>query len=341
MMGPYPSEHAVGVAAPFGRRHQRILVTGASGFIGSALVTLLVRSGHQVIAVSRQPVTVEGARTAVVEGYGDANRWVDLLARTDTVVHLAAPAHRRSTGREDSFAEYEASVAATSSLAHACVTAGVSRFVQVSSIGVNGNHDRGAPFSEASIPAPAEPYAIAKWQAECALRAVAERSTSMGVVILRPPLVYGRNAPGNFGRLARAVARGVPLPLASFSQPRSFLALDNLLHLIELCCWHPAARNELFLASDGEDLPVSGFLRRIGQAMGRPARLFPMPVGLLELLARMAGYGTEFDRLAATLRVDSSRVRRQLGWTPPLSVDEALRRAVGKPLSCPNDEAPV
>jgi nucleoside-diphosphate-sugar epimerase len=309
---------------------KRILVTGASGFVGGALAPFLAQRGHEVLCTSRRPVSLSGARlTAVVSRYGDPRALGPLLAGCDVVVHLAAPAHRASSGGRDDPAEYDASVTDTASLASACAEAGVRRFLFVSSIGVNGNADAGIPFEEASEPHPAEPYAMGKWQAESALRAIAARSPGLELVVLRPPLVYGRDAPGNFRRIARAVERGVPLPLGGLANPRSFIGLDNLLHLIELCCHHPAAAGELFLVSDGEDVAMSEFIVRMGLAMKRPARLFRLPTPWMRLAARSAGYETEFQRLAASLRVNSSKSRRTLGWTPPFTLDEGLRRAVG------------
>lgn len=303
---------------------RRIIVTGASGFIGDALVRHLARLSHEVVAISRRPAAnICGIRTALVGRYGDAAAIRQLAGAGDCVVHLAAPAHRRAADP----AEQAASVADTAMFAQACADAGVARFILLSSIGVNGNSSAGTPFTETAPPAPVEPYALAKSQAEDAVRSVAALSAGMELVVLRPPLVYGNGAPGNFARIAAAVRRGIPLPLMAFRNLRSFIALGNLLHVIELCCRHQAAGNELLLVADGEDVSLADFVLRMASAMDRPARLFALPTPLLRAGARAAGFSAEVDRLAATLQVDSSKARRILDWVPPFTLDEGLRAA--------------
>jgi nucleoside-diphosphate-sugar epimerase len=306
----------------------RILVTGASGFIGRAFVTRLALSGHEVVGLARTEFQADTARAVVVPDYDDTANLARLAQGMDTVVHLAAVAHQSTTGSATEIERlFAPNVRAVSSMAQASATAGVRRFILVSSIGVNGNCTAGAPFTEDDAPRPAEPYAISKWQCELALREVADQNPSMDFVIIRPPLVYGPRAPGNFGRLLHAVAGRKWLPLGQVTSQRSFIGLDNLLDFIELCALHPDARNQLYLISDGEDVSTAEFIRRIGQALGTPARLLSIPLSPVHLLARLAGRGAQIERLVASLQIDSGKARRQLGWTPPLSLDEGLRRA--------------
>ncbi len=311
-----------------GAHPQRILVTGASGFIGRALVAHLARCGHEVLAVSRAAVAADGVPSARVPDYTDVARLTELLRGHDTVIHLAALAHRQLSGDAKAVAAaFASNVASTRAMAMASAAAGARRFILISSIGVNGPRTDARPFTEEDAPQPAEPYAFSKLQCELVLRDVIGQHPSMDFVIIRPPLVYGPNAPGNFGRLLRAVARRTLFPLGGVTNQRSFVGLDNLLSLIELCTRHPDARNQVYLASDGEDVSTAEFIRRIGQALGTPARLLNIPLPLIRVPARLAGRGAQIERLVASLQVDSGKARRQLGWTPPLSLDEGLRRA--------------
>ena len=205
----------------------------------------------------------------------------------------------------------------------------VRRFVFVSSIGVNGNSTGAAPFSERDVPHPEEPYAVSKLEAEQALRARAG-SSSMETVIVRPPLVYGPGAPGNFARLSALVRRAPVLPFGAVRNCRSLIAVDNLVDFLIACMEHPSAASETFLVSDGEDLSTADLVRRLSHAMGRRSRIISVPPGLLVAAARFAGRQEMAQRLLGSLQIDISKARERLGWTPPISVDEGLRRAVGR-----------
>jgi len=225
----------------------------------------------------------------------------------------------------DPLAEFRrANVEGTLNLARQAVAAGVSRFIFISSIGVNGSETVSSPFSESDQPNPREPYAISKWEAEEGLMNLAAE-TGMEVVIIRPPLVYGPNAPGNFGRLYRLIQRGFPLPLGAIHNRRSLVALSNLVDFICVCLNHPAAANQTFLVSDGEDISTTDLLRRMAHALHVPARLVPVPQGLLEWGAKMLGREDLSQRLCASLQVDISKARTLLGWQPPVTVEAALR----------------
>jgi nucleoside-diphosphate-sugar epimerase len=307
---------------------KRILITGASGFIGRALTVYLSNCGHEVLAVSRAPFETCNTPSARVPDYTNVERLTELLRGHDAVIHLAAMAHKKIYGDAETAATaFTTNVDGTLAMAMASAAAGIRRFILISSIGVNGQHTNTLPFTEEDVPQPAEPYAVSKLHCELALRDVASQHPSLDFVIIRPPLVYGPNAPGNFGRLLRAVSRQTLFPLRGVLNQRSFIGLDNLMNFIELCTYHPHAKNQIYLVSDREDVSTAEFIRRIGQAQGTPAKLLKVPLPLISLLARITGRSAQIERLLASLQVDSDKARRQLGWIPPLTLDEGLRRA--------------
>jgi nucleoside-diphosphate-sugar epimerase len=247
------------------------------------------------------------------------------------VVHTAARVHVMEGGEFDPLTEYQrVNVQGTRRLAKQAVTAGVKRFVFISSIKVNGEiTPPDQSFSSEGGATPQDPYGISKLEAELALYEIA-KETDMEVVIIRPPLVYGPKVRANFQALMRVVGRGVPLPLGSINNRRSLVGLDNLVDFILICVKHPAAANQTFLVSDGEDMSTAELVRRMARAMGRPARLFPVPVWLLQLVAARLGKREVVQRLCSNLQVDISKARSLLGWEPPVSVDEGLRRATSE-----------
>lgn len=307
----------------------RILVTGGSGFIGAALVRHLVDHGNDVVCVGRNHPQGQASKNFFKIGNIDSKTdWGKALERVDVVVHLAGRAHVLQVPRKDDqlMAFREVNVEGTLNLARQAVTAGVRRFVFISSIGVLGS-GRKAPFSEADQSAPVEPYAISKWEAEQGLMDLL-RFSKTDMVIIRPPLVYGPNAPGNFGRLVRALKKGVVLPLGAVNNSRTFVALGNLVDLIRCCALHPSAAGQVFLAGDSEDLSTTDLLRRLGRALGRPARLIPLPMWFLAATAKAVGRGAVFEKLCSDLQVDTTKAQRMLGWKPPFSVDEGLRHVM-------------
>lgn len=310
-----------------------ILVTGASGFVGSALVKRLTADRNSVgvvIAVRRSGVAVpNGVKSIQVGDLLPITDWGTSLQGISTVVHCAARVHVMNDMSSDSLSKFRrVNVEGTANLARKAASAGVRRFVFLSSIKVNGEFTQeGRPFTADDAPAPEDPYSVSKHEAEQALRRIAAE-TGMEVVIIRPPLVYGPGVKANFESMLRWLARGVPLPLAAVSENRrSLVALENLVDLIMTCLSHPAAANQTFLVSDGDDLSTASLLRRMGAALGHPARLFYVPPSLLKLGAQVVNKPGIYQRLCGSLQLDITKTRRLLDWSPPVSVDEGLRRA--------------
>lgn len=306
-----------------------ILVTGATGFVGRALCAALIKGGPIRIVVRNAAGESPADGVDVVRGELSATAdWSAAMAGVVAVVHCAARVHVMNDDAVDPLAEFRRiNVEGSLQLARQAAAAGVRRFVFLSSIKVNGEQtDPGRPFTADQAPGPLDPYGISKMEAEAALRALA-RETGMAVVIIRPPLVYGPAVKGNFLAMIRALWRGIPLPLGAVTaNRRSLVALDNLVDLIVTCIDHPAAANQTFLVSDAEDLSTAALLRRMGQQLGRSARLLPVPVGVLRLAATLLGRPGIAQRLCGSLEVDIDKTRHLLGWSPPLSVDEGLRR---------------
>ena len=303
------------------------LVTGGSGFVGSAVLARLRHAQVPVLGVARHEVPGgKCVRGPALEGVGD---WSQLLQNCGVVVHPAARVHVMRDSASDPLNAYRAAnVEGTLNLARQAAAAGVRRFVFISSIKVNGEETApGRPFTADDEPAPLDPYGMSKAEAESGLRALAA-ATGMEVVIIRPPLVYGPGVKANFLSMMRWLHRGVPLPLGAVDHNRrSFVALDNLVDLIVTCIDHPAAANRTFLVSDDMDLSTSELLRRLAAAMGVPARLLPVPVWALHAAAKLAGRNALFQRLCGSLQVDIANTREALDWCPPIGVDEGLRRA--------------
>ncbi|WP_309680826.1 SDR family oxidoreductase [Polaromonas sp.] len=307
-----------------------ILVTGATGFVGRALIDLLVKRGRSVRAAMRRAgaFTAAGASVVTVGDLSAQTDWSAALAGVDAVVHAAARVHVMQDAAADPLVEFRrVNVQGTLQLARRAAAGGVRRFVFISSVKVNGEAtEPGHPFTAGDASAPLDAYGISKMEAEQGLREIAAQ-TGMEVVIIRPPLVYGPGVKANFRAMMRWLARGVPLPLGAIHNRRSLVALDNLVDLMVTCVDHPAAANQTFMVSDGEDLSTTQLLQRMGRALGRPARLIPVPAILLKVGAALLGKPAIAQRLCGSLQVDISKTRQLLGWSAPLSVDEGLKRA--------------
>lgn len=309
-------------------RSKTFLVTGGSGFLGQALINQLVRlPGCTVVAPMRNLSArlAAGARSFALNNLDGANDWQVTLTDVDVVIHAAARVHVMNEVAVDPLAAFrEVNVEATLNLARQAAEYGVKRFIFISSIKVNGEGtEAGAVYRADDTPAPIGPYATSKLEAEQGLMSLAA-NTGMEVVVIRPVLVYGPGVKANFLSMMRWLYRGVPLPFGAVNNLRSLVAIDNLVDLIVTCSDHPAAANQVFLASDGEDVSTTQLLRKLANALGKPARLFPIPTRIMSGVAAMIGKRAMADRIFGSLQVDISKNRKLLGWEPPVTLDKAL-----------------
>lgn len=308
-----------------------VLVTGSSGFVGSAACFSLLKRGFFVRAFSRSeldwPPGIEPIRAASLLDPYVLDHAFDSI---DCILHLAGRAHVMRESELNPLDAYrQSNLLATLGFARRAALAGVRRFVFVSSIKVNGEFTAsGVPFTEASLPSPMCPYAISKYEAELALFQLSVE-TGMEVVVVRPPLIYGPNVKGNFRSLMSLVAKRLPLPFGLINHNlRSFVSLDNLIDFFCLCLASPAAANQVFLVSDQYDVSTAELIERLGLAMDSPARLLCVPPDALKFAAGIFSRQQAYQRICGSLVVDSSLASRCLMWDPPLDFDEGLRRAV-------------
>ncbi|VVO02142.1 N-acetyl-alpha-D-glucosaminyl-diphospho-ditrans, octacis-undecaprenol 4-epimerase [Pseudomonas fluorescens] len=305
----------------------KVLVTGAGGFVGEALVfRILLDKRFAPVAAARGATRLQGL-CAVVPFDLNNDPVIPSLDQIRVVVHAAARVHVMNDTASDALAEFrKVNVSGTIRLARLAAEAGVKRFVFISSIKVNGESTPlGQPFKAEDTPSPIDPYAISKWEAEQALRQLADQ-TGMEVVIIRPPLVYGPGVKANFLSMLNWLEKGVPLPLGAINNRRSLVSIANLIDLLVTCIEHPAAANQTFLVSDDEDVSTTQLLKGLGGALGKKTHLLPLPEWLLMLAASVAGKQSVAQRIFGTLQVDISKTRDLLGWVPPVSLDKALRK---------------
>jgi len=305
------------------------MVTGAAGFIGSAVLRRLQSEPSMIpkaVVRSLDGLCLPVADVSAIGDISGVTDWKDLLSGVSTIIHSAALAHVNNHKKDSSVLFRRVNVEGAINLARQAAEAGVERFIFLSSIGVNGDSTI-EPFNESDKPCPSRMYAVSKLEAEEGLWEV-QKQTGIEIVIVRPPLVYGKNAPGNFGMLVKALAKGVPLPLGSVGNKRSFIGVDNLVDFLAVCIDHPAAANQVFLVSDGDDLSTTDFLKLTAKGLGRSARLIPVPSSLLRIALTLLGRREMATSLLDSLRIDISKAQELLGWIPPVSVEEGLRRAV-------------
>lgn len=335
----------------------KVVLTGATGFVGSALSNALLAGEHAVTALVRSQSTQlpEPVRQVVVGDLADATAspsgdehtqprshpdtdtetstsptaLATVLTQTDVVIHVAARVHVMNDKSANPLAEFRRiNTAATLALARQAADAGVKRFIFLSTVKVHGEStDERGPFSESDKCNPTDPYAISKWEAEQALMDLS-RTTGMEVVIIRPPLIYGPGVKGNFASMLHWVNRGIPLPLGKAKNQRSLLALDNLVSFIGLCLDKPEAANQVYLLSDGEDVSTAELITKIADAQHKKARLLPVPVCFMQVVAGLLGKQAVVQRILGSLQIDSSKARYQLGWRPVVTLAKQLKKCV-------------
>jgi len=304
------------------------LITGATGFIGSALTRKLLGDGWQVKAAVRtynQALASQGGISQVmVGGIDDRTQWDEALAGVDTVVHLAARVHVMKEQALDPLAEFrQVNVAGTENLLRSSLRCGVERFVFLSSVGVNGSNSHGSPFKEEDVPSPHNYYAQSKLEAEKRVEAIG-REHGLKYVIIRAPLVYGPGNPGNFLRFLKILKTGLPLPFLLVTNKRSYLYVENLAHLVSEVMENPAADDQLFFASDLEDVSTAELVRKLRRKLGMRPLLMPLPASLLRFAGRVTRQEHAVEQLTGSLQVDCGKLVSRLGWTPPFSMDHGL-----------------
>ena len=314
----------------------KICITGANGFIGKKLFETLIKSGKPIRGFVRSTITDNNKYVTAGDISSDIN-WKNLLIGYDCIIHCAGMAHNMK--KKDNLENYLAvNTKGTKHLAEYASKAGVKRFIFLSSIKVNGektseginvltNSNFKKKFSYNDIEAPEDSYGISKFEAEKELWKISAK-TGLEVVVIRLPLVYGKGAKGNLARLIKLLATGLPLPFSLINNKRSLIGIDNLVDLIIRCVDHPSAAGKTFLVSDGEDLSTPDLIKQIAFAMGCKAKLFPFPVSLLKFFGYILGRKSEIERITGSLRVDSSHTRKMLNWSPPISVEEGIKRMI-------------
>lgn len=303
------------------------LVTGATGFVGRFLCTRLLADGFRVrgtlLASEKPAALIYGVEPVTVKPLAADTPWTHSLAGVDVIIHLAARVHIMNDTSADPLSEFrKVNVDGTAQLAREAAKAGVKRFIFISSIKVNGE-ESSRSYTTESPAAPSDPYGISKWEAEKALRKI-EAETGLEVVVVRPTLVYGPGVKANFLNMMNIITKGIPLPLASITNKRSLIYVGNLVDALAICASHPAAAGNTYLVSDGEDVSTPELIRRTAKALELPARLFPVPVSLMRAAGKLTGKCGAVNRLTGSLTVDSSKIRQELGWNPPFTMEEGL-----------------
>ena len=313
--------------------NNRILVTGANGFVGQGLVSALLNEGYFVHCAQRKVQNKKENRPNCeyfsIGDFTEKPKWDEALTGVDSVVHLAARVHVMQETANDPLAEFrKVNVGATLELANAAVRRGVRRFIYMSTIKVNGEQTEGRAFSEEDQLNPGDPYARSKLEAEQRLMALG-RESGMEIVVIRPVLVYGPGVKGNVFRLLQLIRKGMPLPFKSVNNQRSLLGLDNLLNLIILCIHHPSAANQVFLAADGGDISTEKLVTLCANNMQLKPRLFRAPRSVCRMLATVSSRVRNLEqRLYGSLQVEISKARKRLNWQPPKTLEQGIKETV-------------
>ena len=303
----------------------KILVTGANGFVGQALVNALEKHNIAYCGAVRRINKNFNTNFIEVGDINDKTNWRGALKDVDVVIHLAARVHVMNELSANPLVAFNnVNVEGMQNLALQAAKEKVKRFVFVSSIKVNGEYTEQLSFTESDLPNPQDPYAVSKWEAEKALRKI-EKQTGMEIVILRPPLIYGAGVKANFASLLKLVDKKFPLPLANINNKRSLIYVNNFVDAIITCATHPNAAGQTYLVSDGEDVSMPQLIKKIAVALNKPSYLFSFPLSIMHFFAKFVGKSASVDRLTESLVIDSSKIRQELGWKPPFTMAEGLK----------------
>ena len=309
----------------------KLLITGGTGFIGKAICENL-KSYNYLVNITSRNNHLKKQNGLIFHNIGEIDqntKWIDVLDGVNCVIHCAAKTHLLKDLKKNSlFAFRKVNVEGTINLAKQAAACGVKRLIFLSSIKVNGEKTvESSMFKHNDISKPEDAYGISKWEAERGLWEISKQ-TGLEVVIIRAPLVYGRGVKGNLKRLIKLIKSGTPLPFSLVKNKRSLIGIDNLVDIITRCIDHPNAAGKTFLVCDGEDLSTPDLLHFIASAMGRSARMFPLPISLLKLFGFVLRRQSDVDRLIGSLQIDNSFTKEILNWNPPVDVEEGIRKMV-------------
>lgn len=305
------------------KQPQKILVTGATGFVGQHLCRLLVDCGFEVVRALRTKSRQMADHDVVVGEIDSGTDWRTALEGCNIVIHLAAKVHNNNGPRQKQDDHHEVNTLGSLNLAQQCVSHGVKRLIFISTVKVNGESSDVA-FQESDAANPGDAYGQSKYEAEQGLLEISKQS-SLEVTILRPPLVYGPGVGANFRRLMHLTKSGIPLPFARINNQRSLIFVGNLCDAIKVCLENPHAAGRIFLVSDGAAISTSRLIQSFAENLGRPNRLFYVPIPFLHFLGLLVGKRKEIDRLTGSLVIDSSAIVKILDWHPPYTFEEGLR----------------
>lgn len=305
----------------------KVLLTGSTGFIGRHLCFKIFQDKNKfVTAIYRNNQPLKADNTVQILSIDARTEWADVLRDQEVVIHAAARTHIMNDESFDTLSEYRrVNVDGTLNLARQAADTGVKRFIYISSIKVNGESTQPSkPFRFDNPPSPQDTYGVSKAEAETGLRKIGAE-TGMEIVIIRPPLVYGKGVKGNFASLVKLALKRVPLPLGGINNKRSMVSVQNLVDLIFTCIDHPNAANQIFLVSDDKDVSTSDLLRCLGVAANKPARLINFPAGVMRFIAKLFFEGSAVNRLIDSLQVDITHTKNTLNWSPTLTLEEGLK----------------